>query len=119
MTKKIKYLVRVSPEPSMDGRFEITVRPLDEDPFDISKLLERKVIAEKAFLADVLKTIEDRLSLKKSPKALGTLETIQVYETSLGIPVELVEDQFQGLMVESEDKEIIQKIYQELIKLQS
>lgn len=113
------YTPWLSSEPAGDGRYDITVSPSKDDEINIATALERTLLAEKYFMLDVVKIIEKQLCLKKSLQKKGTLATVALYETENGVLVEIAKDQAYGLMVESEDKEMLQKIYQELILLQT
>lgn len=119
MTAIKNYTPFMSREPSNAGRFDISVTPPKDNPWSIDRGLEMQIAAEKHFAIDVVKIIEQHFHLKRSLRKEGTLETKALYETAEGILVEIVQDQFEGLLVESKDKEIIQKIYQELVKLQT
>ena len=66
---------------------------------------------EDFFLPLAIDTLENRLFLKKSKTYVGTIETKAVYENAEGTIVEVVEDQFDGLIVESKDQQIIEKLY--------
>ncbi|AHI06964.1 hypothetical protein BDW_12320 [Bdellovibrio bacteriovorus W] len=101
----------------MDGRHHLTTwipDNIDRKPGDFSKLMD---IAEEKFLEDLIEVIENCLLLKKSNQSTGFIQTLKLYETPEGDLVEIANDDFQGIMVESENAEIINKIYERLLKI--
>lgn len=101
----------------LDGRQQLAVGIPDNikrTPEDFPKLMD---IAEKKFFEDLIEVIENCLFLKKSNQRTGFIQTLKLYETPEGDIVEIANDDFQGIMVESENAEIIDKIYQRLLKI--
>ncbi|NUN05090.1 MAG: hypothetical protein HUU57_04940 [Bdellovibrio sp.] len=107
---------KMSMERDAAGRFSIKSYVPNGGSYDIEDFSNIRKKSNEKFLSAVTNIIENILGLNKSDQPLRTLETIDLYEAPNGHIVEVVQDQFYGLMVESEDKEIIEKIYKELIK---
>lgn len=84
------------------------------NPKDFDKLHEN---SEKFFLEDVINIIENCLFLKRIYQPTGYIQTLRLYEAPEGAIVEIANDDFEGIMVESENAEIINKIYERLLKL--
>ncbi|NUM41035.1 MAG: hypothetical protein HUU45_05305 [Leptospiraceae bacterium] len=102
------------------GRLSISITLVERgDLLDFEKYNKDIDFAEKEFLRDATEVIENRIHLKKSLQKTGSIQTVELYETSEGVIVEIARDEFEGLVVESEDKETINRIFQELLKLQS
>ncbi|NUN07336.1 MAG: hypothetical protein HUU57_16450 [Bdellovibrio sp.] len=70
---------------------------------------------EKAFFESVVDILENRLFLKESD-ANAWMETLAIYETTDGIVIQLVDDQFSGLLLESSSEELIDKVHQLLLQ---
>lgn len=111
---KLNYKVLKSFEPGLDNRHYLTATTLDDD--ELLEHSEFQTIIEQEFLRDLIEVIENCLFLKKSSQNTGFIQTLKLYETPEGDLVEIANDDFQGIMVESENAEIINKIYERLLK---
>lgn len=116
MNKNYKAVKSI--EPSKNGRHYLTAWTSDDtkidDPWDFPHLKE---IAEKYFYSDLIEVIENCLFLRKSTQTTGFIQTLKLYETPEGDIVEIANDDFEGIIVESENAEIIDKIYERLLKI--
>lgn len=112
------YIARLSAEVTTYGKFYVRASAPASD-ITIAEINRVGSIAENSFLKDATMVLEKKLSLKKSNIKPEFNQIIQIYENDDGIIVELVDDDFHGIMIESKNKEIIQKIYQELVKLRA
>lgn len=105
--------------PNKGGFYYISSTPPEEGGIDVTHNLQRLKFSEKSFLTCAKSVVESTLGLKKSHQRERTIYTIDLYETENGTLVEIAEDDFFGIVVESKDKQIIDRIFAELKKYQA
>lgn len=106
----------MSPEPSLGGTYSISSGTVGERLKDFSLQEERSIFSEKCFLNAAKTVIEKKMGLKIDHGKNRTLNTLEMYIQDDGTLVEIANDEFFGIMVESKDPEIIKKIFAELNK---
>lgn len=66
------------------------------------------------FAALAQRVLDANSELSVSKKRTGHIQTIELYETGSGTLVELVDDDFFGVLIESKDRELLKRILTEL-----
>lgn len=88
---------------------------LVDEKFELYENWAAQNVLEKAFFDAVCDILENRLFLQKSSKKRW-METLEIYEDAQGSTIQLVDDQFDSLMLEGADEELINKVHQMLLE---
>lgn len=105
------YIARRSSEVTPYGKFYVRASAPQSD-HTIAEINRLGSLAQSSFLTDATMVIENHLNLKKSNIRPEFDQILQTYETKEGVVVQIVNDEFHGIMIESKNKEVIDKIYE-------
>lgn len=90
---------------------------LTDESVELGEYTAATDLLEKAFFDAAIEIIENRLFLKKSTgTGKAWMETIEIYESAEGSTIQLVDDQFDSLLLESDDEELLNKVHELLLQ---